>query len=84
MAIICRYVEEVEVYLIDEAFLDLYGYESLYPDLEQFTRQLRQTIAQWQRIPVSIGLAPTKTLCKVANFFAKQVADHDGVLSLNI
>ncbi|GAB3512297.1 Y-family DNA polymerase [Spirosoma knui] len=83
MATIGRYVEEVEVYSIDEAFLNLYGYESIYPDLEQFARQLRQTIAQWQRIPVSIGLAPTKTLCKVANFFAKRVTAHNGVLSLN-
>lgn len=83
MATIGRFVEEVEVYSIDEAFLDLTGYESIYPDLGEFGQQLRQTVAQWHRIPVSIGLAPTKTLCKVANFFAKRVDEYEGLLLLD-
>lgn len=83
MATIGRFVEEVEMYSIDEAFMSLSGYEPTYPDLNQFGRDLRQTIAQWHRIPVSIGLAPTKTLCKVANFFAKRVDEHEGVLLLD-
>ncbi|KAB7726689.1 DUF4113 domain-containing protein [Rudanella paleaurantiibacter] len=83
MATIGRFVEEVEVYSIDEAFLNLNDYETIYPDLSLFARQLRQTIAQWQRIPVSIGLAPTKSLCKVANYFAKRVGEYEGVLLLD-
>jgi DNA polymerase V len=83
MATVGRFVEEVEIYSIDEAFMNLTGYESIYPDLNQYGHELRQTIAQWHRIPVSIGLAPTKTLCKVANFFAKRVGEHEGVLLLD-
>lgn len=83
MATLGRFVEQVEVYSIDEAFLDLNGYDGLYPDLYQFGRTLRQTIDQWTRIPVSVGIAPTKTLCKVANWFAKRQPEHQGVLLLN-
>ncbi|GAB3715865.1 Y-family DNA polymerase [Spirosoma flavus] len=83
MASLGRYVEEVEVYSIDEAFLNLTGYESVYPDLTQFARTLRSTIDQWTRIPVSVGMAPTKTLCKVANFYAKRRPEHGGVLLLD-
>lgn len=83
MATIGRFVEEVEVYSIDEAFLNLTGYEAIYPDLTQFARQLKQTIARWHRIPVSIGLAPAKTLCKVANYYAKRVEEYEGVLGLD-
>jgi DNA polymerase V len=83
MGTLGRFVEEVEVYSIDEAFLDLTGYESVYPDLKVFARTLRSTIGQWTRIPVSIGIAPTKTLCKVANYYAKRQPEHDGVLLLD-
>ncbi|MBO0950885.1 Y-family DNA polymerase [Fibrella forsythiae] len=83
MSILGRYVEEVEVYSIDEAFMNLAGYESIYPDLVTFANDVRQTAAQWTRIPVSIGIAPTKTLCKVANWYAKRQPEHNGVLLLN-
>lgn len=82
MATIGRFVEEVEMNSIDEAFMDLAGYESIYRDPTAFARQLQQTIAQWHRIPVSVGLAPTKTLCKVANYYAKRVTEYEGVLLL--
>ncbi len=83
MATLGRFVEEVEVYSIDEAFLNLTGYESVYPDLIQLARTIRQTVDQWTRIPVSIGIAPTKTLCKVANYYAKRQPEHGGVLLLD-
>mgnify|MGYP002777700964 CR=1 FL=1 len=83
MSILSRFVEEVEVYSIDEAFLNLKGYEQLYADPVDFARRLRQTIRQWTRIPVSIGLAPTKTLCKIANWYAKRQAEQEGVLLLD-
>jgi DNA polymerase V len=83
MATLSRFVEEVEVYSIDEAFLDLTGYESLYPNLTELARTIRRTIDQWTRIPVSVGIAPTKTLCKVANYYAKRQPEQEGVLLLD-
>ena len=83
MATLGRFVEDVEVYSIDEAFLDLTGYQQAYPDLGTFAQRVRTTIDQWTRIPVSVGIAPTKTLCKVANWYAKREAGHDGVLLLD-
>ena len=82
MGTLGRFVEEVEVYSIDEAFLNLKGYESVYPDLQELARTIRATIGQWQRIPVSIGIAPTKSLAKVANRLAKQDPSTEGVLML--
>ncbi|GAA4462371.1 Y-family DNA polymerase [Nibrella saemangeumensis] len=83
MSTLGRFVEEVEVYSIDEAFLNLKGYESVYPDLVALAQQIRATIAQWQRIPVSIGIAPTKTLAKIANWYVKRQPAHNGVLLLS-
>ena len=83
MATLGRFVEEIEVYSIDEAFLDLAGYESVYADLTLLAHTLRSTVDQWTRIPVSVGIAPTKTLCKVANWFAKRQPEHEGVLLLD-
>ena len=83
MAIFGRFVEDVEVYSIDEAFLDLNGYESIYPDLTAFAQTLRSTVIQWTRIPISIGIAPTKTLAKVANWYAKRQPDMNGVCMLS-
>lgn len=82
-SILGRFVEDVEVYSIDEAFLNLAGYESVYPDLIQFGQLIRSTVDQWTRIPVSVGVAPTKTLCKVANWYAKRQPEHAGVLLLD-
>ena len=65
----------LEIYSIDEAFLSLAGFE----DLEAHARHLRSTVIQWTGIPVSVGIAPTKLLAKVANRFAKREAHADGV-----
>lgn len=83
MTILAGFVEDVEVYSIDEAFMDLAGYDSVYPDLQQVAQSVRSTIRQWTRLPVSIGLAPTKTLCKIANYYAKRQPEHEGVLLLD-
>jgi DNA polymerase V len=83
MATLGRFVEQVEVYSIDEAFVDLSGYESVYADLILLATAIRQTIDQWTRIPVSVGIAPTKTLCKIANFYAKRQEPQTGVLMLD-
>ena len=64
----------IEVYSIDEAFLDLKGAMKL----NQFSLDLRTRVGKWTGIPVSIGVAPTKTLAKVANRIAKKYR-KDGV-----
>lgn len=67
----------VEVYSIDEAFLDL----SIFPvpELEPFARSIRKTVRQWTKIPTCVGIGPTKSLAKVANKIAKKNPEHDGV-----
>lgn len=59
----------IEVYSIDEAFLDLNGMQSI--NFEDFGCQIQQRVKQWTGIPVSVGIAPTKTLAKIANQHAK-------------
>lgn len=60
----------VEVYSVDEAFLNLDHVPS--QELTAFTQHIRQTVEQWTGIAVSIGVAPTKVLSKVANRLAKK------------
>jgi len=65
-----RFNSDIEVYSIDEAFIDL----SNFPDneVEDVAQEIRSTILQWTGIPTSIGIAKTKTLSKVANYIAKK------------
>lgn len=60
-------VEKMQIYSIDEAFLTIHKKEPV-----SWARQLRSKILQWTGIPVSIGIASTKTLAKVANHAAKK------------
>ena len=57
--------DAVEVYSVDEAFLDLAGFERR--NLAAYGREIRATVARWTGLPVSIGIAETKTLAKLAN-----------------
>ncbi|MBU1040616.1 MAG: Y-family DNA polymerase [Proteobacteria bacterium] len=68
----------VEVYSIDEAFLDLTG----VADPEALCRAIRERVLRWVGIPVSIGLARTKTLAKLANRVAKKQPGYGGVFNL--
>ncbi len=79
MATLGRFAPEMEVYSIDEAFLDLTG---LLGDAARYSRRIRQTVRQWTGIPVSIGLGPTKTLAKAANKLAKIRPELAGVLDI--
>lgn len=72
----------VEVYSIDEAFLDLTGMENLL-SLTSFGQQVRDTIVRHTGMAVSVGIAPTKTLAKLANYAAKKYPGTHGVLDLN-
>ncbi|AFY91186.1 Y-family DNA polymerase [Chroococcidiopsis thermalis] len=81
MATLAQFTPEIEIYSIysiDEAFLDLSGLTQLV----DYARQIRTTVKQWTGIPVSIGIAPTKTLAKVANRIAKRRVDANGVFDL--
>ncbi len=62
--------ENVEVYSVDEAFLDLDEFEA--EDLQQVGLHIRETVETWTGIKVSVGIAPTKVLSKVANHLAKK------------
>ena len=76
MSTLGGFTPDLEIYSIDEAFLGLAGFE---PRLESHARQLRSTVLQWTGIPLSVGIAPTKTLAKVANRLAKKDPDRAGV-----
>lgn len=60
----------VEVYSIDEAFVELS--ESWAGDLVEYGRQIRQRVQQWTGLTVGVGIGPTKTLAKLANYAAKK------------
>ncbi|MEW6078684.1 MAG: Y-family DNA polymerase [Thermodesulfobacteriota bacterium] len=72
---------ELEIYSQDEAFLSLTG--TTPAALEEQARMIRATVRQWTGIPVSIGLAPTKTLAKVANKIAKTRPECNGVFRVD-
>jgi DNA polymerase V len=75
MTIIESMVPAVEVYSIDEAFADLTGMPG---DLAAFGRKVRAAIYQRTGIPVGVGIAPTKTLAKLANHTAKRLLEKTG------
>ena len=73
-----RFNSEIEVYSIDEAFLDLSNFSD--DEIENVGIEIRSVILQWTGIPTSIGIAKTKTLSKIANHIAKK--EKSGVVSL--
>tara|TARA_B100001250_G_scaffold414516_1_gene453472 strand:+ start:2990 stop:4255 length:1266 start_codon:yes stop_codon:yes gene_type:complete len=68
--ILNKYTPNIEIYSIDEAFLEFKGFENY--DLEKYGEDIRKTVLKWTGIPVSIGFAPTKALAKVANKISKK------------
>lgn len=70
MNVLSRFSPNVEVYSIDEAFLDLGNFA--YTDLVEYGVKIRNTVIQWTGIPVCVGIAPTKTLAKIANKLSKK------------
>lgn len=68
MSVLADLVPDMEVYSVDEAFLHLSGIENL----EEYAHHIVRTVTKCTGIPVSLGIAPTKTLAKVANHFAKK------------
>lgn len=79
MSILSGYAPRQEVYSIDESFLDLTG----IPKLRDLSYAIRERVGQWTGIPVCVGIGPTKTLAKLANFVAKRHPRSKGVFNYN-
>ncbi|TCQ02114.1 DNA polymerase V [Rhizobium sp. PP-F2F-G36] len=78
MQVLARFAPELEIYSIDEAFMSLAG----IADPVVLMRHAQAAVLKEVGIPVSIGIAPTKTLAKVANRIAKKTPGTGGVLAL--
>ena len=81
MSILADAVPKIEIYSIDEAYLHLEGIST--ETVPQLCSNLRDRVRQWVGIPVSIGVAPTKTLAKVASHFAKKYKGYKGVCMMD-
>jgi DNA polymerase V len=80
MATLAEFTPQMEIYSIDEAFLNL---EGLTCCLTDYGQRIRQTVRRWTGIPVSVGIAGTKTLAKIANKIAKKSPKANGVFDLS-
>ncbi|OFZ49073.1 MAG: hypothetical protein A2381_15855 [Bdellovibrionales bacterium RIFOXYB1_FULL_37_110] len=81
MQTLSMFTPRMEVYSVDEAFLDLDGITSR--NYERLGREIKYTVEKNVGIPVSVGIAPTKTLSKAANFVAKKNDRYNGVCELS-
>jgi len=80
MSILSRFTPELELYSIDEAFLDLSGFTNF--NLTEYAKEIKATVYKWTGIPISIGIGPTKTLAKLANKLAKKNKMCGGVFDI--
>ncbi|HOE91410.1 MAG TPA: Y-family DNA polymerase, partial [Candidatus Cloacimonadota bacterium] len=80
MRVLSSFTSDIEIYSIDEAFLSFRGMENI--DLIEYAQTIRQTVLKWTGIPVSIGIAPSKTLAKIANRVAKTYKGYNGVFNI--
>jgi DNA polymerase V len=74
MSVIADFCPDQEIYSIDECFLNLDGY-TLF-DLKELGVKMRQRVFKWTGVPISVGIAPTKALAKLANRIAKKYPDQ--------
>ena len=79
MGLLAKSAPAIEVYSVDEAFLDLTGIENLHA----FGVRTKEMILQYVGIPTAVGIAPTKVLAKIANRIAKKSSKADGVVCLD-
>ncbi len=77
MAVIGQFSPRQEIYSIDESFVDLAGFRHL--NLQAYGQAMRRRVRTWVGIPTCVGIAPTKTLAKLANHCAKKRPEYDGV-----
>jgi DNA polymerase V len=81
MSILSEYAKDIEIYSIDEAFLDL-G-QGKNKKLDSLAKEIRRQVEKQTGIPVSIGIAPGKTLAKVATHIAKKDPEYKGTYVLS-
>ncbi len=74
-----EFTPNIEIYSIDESFLDLRGLK--IDNLKQYGMDIKNKIRKWTGIPVSIGIAPTKTLAKFSSHIAKKNPEYQRVYS---
>ena len=82
MATLETLAAEVEIYSIDEAFLNLTGMGQTF-GLAAYGQTIKQTIAKSVGVPICVGIGPTKTLAKLANHAAKHYPATQGVVDLS-
>ncbi len=70
MSVLSTFCQHIEIYSIDESFLDLQGFD--YVDLNHLGKEMCRVVRQYTGIPISVGIAPTKALAKLANRIAKK------------
>jgi DNA polymerase V len=80
MDILSTFTPDMEIYSIDEAFLDLDGTPG---NLTEYGKIIRETVKKGTHIPVSVGIGPSKTLAKIAGKLAKKVPAHAGVFDIS-
>lgn len=81
-SILRKSIQHVENYSIDESFCCLDGYERTY-NLEEYMHEVVEKIRLWTDIPVSVGIAPSKTLAKMGSKFAKQYPGYHSVCMID-
>lgn len=79
MAILRTYSPNVEVYSIDESFLNLTGMKNIWESPTAMGQDIRKRILCWTSLPVCVGVGSSKTLAKLGNFVAKKIPLFDGV-----
>ncbi|WP_232540850.1 Y-family DNA polymerase [Spirosoma endbachense] len=84
MSLLTNFADHVEPYSIDEAFVQIdTSFEGIYPSYQGLGSAMRDTVAQWLRLPICVGFGLTKTLAKVANKCAKTRPELEGVCVIN-
>ncbi|WP_243751765.1 Y-family DNA polymerase [Niastella caeni] len=81
MTTLSQFADQLEVYSIDEAFLNLTAFRQ--HNLTDYAHTIRNTVMQHTGIPVSIGIAPSKTLAKIANRLVKKRNKQLGVYCID-
>ncbi len=80
MEVLSHFTPDMEIYSIDEAFLSFPG--GIPGEPESLAKKIKETVERWTGIPISIGIASTKTLAKIANRIAKISPEYGGVFNL--
>jgi DNA polymerase V len=81
--VLSAFTPNLELYSVDESFLQIESVLKMYPSATEMGQQIRQRMKQWLGLPVCVGIGPTKTLAKLANHMAKKMGRFDGVCDLH-